>query len=81
MKTNIKPSNVTEIMKFAKGEPSSIIESKFFALMRLFETKGIKIDTVGYEKYNAIELSNGLHVAVWKHIVCGIFRVKILILE
>ena len=81
MKVNIKPENVAEIMNFAYGKPSKIIASKFFALMKLFETKGMAVDTEGYEKFKVIELNNGLMVGVEKHTVCGMFRVRTLVLK
>lgn len=79
---NIKPEHVNEIMNFAYGKPSKIIESKFFALMRLFETKGIEFVSETYNGFKVIELSNGLMVAVKRDVFKnGCSKVQTLILE
>lgn len=81
---NIKPKNVAEIMDFANAKPSRIEGSKFFALMRLFETKGIDTDskTGKYAGFKVIELSNGLMVGVKREVFKnGISKVTSLILK
>lgn len=57
MKTFIKPSNIIEIDKHIKDVfNSKIIETKLFALLKLVDKKGTKINAPDNESLNGVKV-------------------------